>query len=76
MLFNYKTVIYKNGMLILILFLEVLFYFLITLCLWTLQYVKKSVLKDNNNTSLQCKFTRSLIQVFYLLYYHNDIFIH
>ena len=68
MLFNYKTVIYKNGMLILILVLEVLFYFLITLCFGTLQYAKKSVLKDNNNnnTSLQCNLTRSVIQVFYL----------
>ena len=67
MLFNYKTVIYKNGMLILILVLEVLFYFLVTLCFGTLRYAKKSVLKDNNNnTSLQCNLTKSLIQVFYL----------
>ena len=65
MLFNYKTVIYKNGMLILILVLEVLFYFLFAICFETVRYIKRSVLKENI-TSLNCNITNSMIQVLYL----------
>lgn len=65
MLFNYKTVIYKNGILILILFLEMSFYVFITFCLGLAQLVKNNI-RNYNTSYLGCELRQSFIKAFYL----------